>query len=203
MKYSLIYLQLLIIGCSIPNKAITQKYEIEYKKEAIQLYYQFVHKAELALIDNEFQIALDNYLLAEQKRTLFIRDALNALTTSIEIKKYDVAIKFAKQLILKGLPYTYFEKKVFFQDFIETQDWASLKNARIESKINLQLRKKIDSLCKRDQEFRSDYEFYIDTIIAIDTLIKSEVLNIFATHGYPSSELTGIIAVYPKIRTTS
>lgn len=186
MKYLFIYLQLLIlVSCNTTQNIITQK-------DKIGLYYQSVHKAELALIKNNFEVALNHYLSADQNRTLFAKDAINALTSSIEIKKYNIALKFTRQLIEKGIPYSYFEKKIFFKSFIQTKEWRSLKNAAVKSKVNLQLSAKVDSLLKRDQEFRSDYNLHRDTIIAIDTLIKNEILAIFTTHGYPNTALIGI-----------
>lgn len=186
-----IFTALIILSCSSFKPSISQKTEQQLTKEKTAQYYALIHKAELALIQNKFGVAVDFYLQAETKLSLFTRDALNALSSSIEVRNHKAAAKFAKKLLHQGIPFAYF-KQFFFKEFIESNEWASLEKEGIKAKINLDLRQRIDSLFERDQEFRDDYDFYIDTIIGIDTLIKKEILNIFTTHGYPNENVIGI-----------
>lgn len=155
-------------------------------------YYSLIDKAEMSIVEGEFQFAIDFYLSANQKLNLFTTDAIRAIRCAVEVHDFHATNIFAMNLLLKGVPHSYFENNYFLKSYCNSREWDELKSETLESNIIPGLRIRIDSLLSRDQEFRFDYDNQIDTIRLIDSLIHQDVLEIFDTYGYPNDDVMGV-----------
>lgn len=184
----IVYTLLLLHSCTTTKSISTNK---TITRENVRAYYKCIDQAELAITSNQYAQAVEFYLSARQQKPLFYHDIRNLLTCSVEAQNHVVAAEAAQKLLEKGVPYSYFEKKFFFRNFIKSKAWKNLKKANIQPDINLVLKAQLDSLEERDQEFRYDYDYYLDTIIAIDTMNREALLAIFDTYGYPGVNVVG------------
>jgi len=119
------YLKLLLL-LLMPIPGISQAdYRISY--------HPYINDAELAIIDSNFRLALENYKRAfSLVKTGFGRDYHNAaLCAIIELEAFDAAINYLNKLVSKGIEKNYFEqhKNVYtklygngFEEFLDGYD---------------------------------------------------------------------------------
>ena len=190
--YILLSISIFVFSCKNTQSSVQTTTELPSKNIGnIALYYELVHEAELALIQNKYTEAVDYYLAANEEGDLFVKDAENALLVAVTAKNNRAALVFAEKLLEKGVPKTYFEKRTGFNVFRASEEWKGLISAKKEYKKNSLLKKRIAELIAMDQQYRYD-DYYRDTMLFVDSIIKNEILAIFDQYGYPNANVIGV-----------
>lgn len=191
MKKLLFYLLVAwcLTNCNTTKSSSEQNVIIPEKD--MSSYYEWTHKAELALVNQQFEKAAEYYAAAQKEQNLFTRDAINGLFAAVDIRNYKLAAQFGKSLLEKGVPHSYFEKKKDLKGFVRSEEWASL--LEVKPNIDKNLKARIDSLALVGAEFRKDYDFFEDTLKVINAKVKVDLLAILNEYGYPNDGLVGVV----------
>ncbi len=188
----IILLSSLILSCKpTKNNLQTSKESVSKTAANTALYYELIHEAELALIRDKYTTAVDFYLAAKEENNFFIKDAENALLVAVEAENYTAAAIFARNLLQKDVPKSYFEKRKAFQAFIETEEWKVLSVEKKTAKKDIILKERLAELLALDQKYRYD-AFYSDSLVLLDAIIKRELLEVFKEKGYPNASVMGV-----------
>ena len=163
-------------------------------------YHPYINKAELAIIDQNYRLAFENYERAFLSGQIgFGKDYQNATMCAIEVKEYDRAIEFLEKLVSKGIEKYFFEhnRNLYkelqthgFEEFLARFD--ELKQRSFDLTANFEVMGELGERENRDQEFRHDYKTFIDTIQKIDAENISSFLNIVDQYNFPSEEMLGL-----------
>ena len=180
---------LCFVHCNTTKSSSEEKVVLPQKD--MSSYYEWTHKAELAVVNQQFEQAAAYYALAQKEQNLFTRDAINGLFAAVEVRDYKLAAQFGQNLLEKGVPHSYFEKKEGFKGFVGSEEWTDL--ADVKPGINKHLKAKVDSLALVGAEFRKDYDFFEDTLKIINSKVKIELLDIWKKYGYPNDGLLGVV----------
>jgi hypothetical protein len=174
---------------------LTQSVEAQIRRSRIETYYRLVNNAELAITEQKFADALQQYRAAAKHRTPFAYDAHNAVLCAAETGDYDVATDFAEVLLNKGVPAVFFDQAKFGK-LAASKTWRQYLQRRTRRgrapKLDTALRTRLDSLLALDQKFRSNNLLYADSIARVDSIINLELRSIFSRFGYPSEERVGV-----------
>jgi len=167
-------------------------------------YYPYINDAELAIIDSNFRLALENYKRAFNLVEIgFGRDYHNAALCAIELEEFDIALKYLNKLASKGIEKEYFEKnkntysKLYGKGFEEFLDgFEELQKSTFQQTVNYDLIGKLGEMENKDQEFRYDYKLFQDTIQKIDAENISKLVDLVDRYGFPSEEMLGLQSPY-------
>jgi hypothetical protein len=118
---------------------------IAQKSDSIKLYYEYRYKAEINIIDSNFESAVSNYEESTKYLSPFGSDSYNACLCAIECNKLDKAIFFASKLIEKGIPIDFFDKSDLFKKLINHESWRKYLKSSPSSTYNKTIHKKLDS----------------------------------------------------------
>ncbi|MBT29769.1 MAG: hypothetical protein CMO01_08930 [Thalassobius sp.] len=189
-----IYFTFLLILCF----NLIQAQQIDYRKS----YYPAVNKAELAISDNKYNIALNFYLEAFQNvPNPFSKDLFNAAVCAALEQNVMMTISFCEKLLLSGTEITFIQSQKVFRRIEEDERWkhfiANYANYRRRYllNVNMPLRKELELLTAYDQHFRiqpNGYVIYKDTINAIDISNIDRVKFIIEKYGFPGEDLIGV-----------
>ncbi len=195
LKYVMNFITKLIFLTSILFSCKTNG-QLDYRIS----YHPYINSAELAVIDQNYRLAFENYERAFSSEKIgFGRDYQNAALCAIEIKEYSRAIEFLEKLVSKGIEKSYFEnnKKLYgelngygFEEFLDRFD--EIRRRTFEQTVNYEVMGELGRLENRDQEFRYDYKIFIDTIRKIDAENISSFLDIVSQHNFPPEEMLGL-----------
>jgi hypothetical protein len=191
MKYaaSVFFLLLNFIG--------VVKAQHDYTKK----YYPFINQAELQIIDDKYDDALELYCKAfKSVSRCFSKDYYNATVCAVKAMKYDTAFQFLDSLVVKGTEKSFFNNCSAFQPLKKERKWQIFlahfdKNHQIAlNRQNSTFEKLLKGLDFSDQEFRAKNrgsELYRDTINKIDKH-NVKILNmLIEKYGFPSEHLIG------------
>jgi len=166
-------------------------------------YYPFINRAELSIIDGNYQKALLSYDTAFVNVSKpFARDYVNALVCAIKTGDKKKGFRFCDSLIAKGVSEKFFLEYGSLRPLWESPEWENfIKEYQSKSKkfsINKDtvLKNIILKLNERDQEFRSkpgSYRAYRDTINKIDSENVAIIRNIIRLKGFPNENMVGIV----------
>ncbi len=169
--------------------------------DSLLSYYHQINKAELAIIDSNYTLAIEFYqgafLFNPQP---FKKDIYNKAVCAALIKDYNKAYSDFKHLADYSYEINLLTKRKELGDFFDSKYGKKLlkynkKNIQL---YNHKLRETYDSLYRMDQFFRKkegSYDVYGDTIEKIDNSNADVVNQLISKYGFPSQELIG---VYPN-----
>lgn len=163
-------------------------------------YHPYINKAELAIVDSNFKLALENYHRAFKMVEIgFGRDYHNAALCAIELGKFDDALQHLSKLAFKGVEKSYFvnNKDDYielhnngFEEFLDEYD--ELRKNSFDITVNYHLIGALGEMENRDQEFRYDTKLNRDTIQIIDAENISKFIQLVNEYGFPSEEMLGL-----------
>jgi hypothetical protein len=158
----------------------------EHKQQIdVQKYQVLVDAAELAICDEDYRTALDNYGLAfRQIERPFGKDIYNAALAAHAADYRAERDEYLQQLI-NGSDDLGYIKATFLANFMSVQEWDILESKR-ERKYNADLRAEMNEIRDRDQLFRPDYDNYDDTINTLRIINLNRILEITEAQRFPS-----------------
>lgn len=142
-------------------------------------YYQSLFAAEDYILISKYDSAVSYYEKAfSMYPDNFIPDLNNALICAIESDKYELTGKYITELLKRGVPGSYFEKKYYFKQFVGTQLFAALDEPFV-SHIDSNKIKLIDSLLVLDQEPRinNTYELMWGVDSVNEKILERDIFN--------------------------
>ncbi len=164
------------------------------------VYYPNINDAELAIIQQDFPLALGYYKKAfESVKAGFARDYRNAVLCAIQTKDDAFAFEYLKKVISKGMEKEFFADSAF-APLVEKKAWKELMGSyevlhtKANETINGQLLQELVAMSERDQFFRAkegSYTLYGDTIAKIDVENVVRFQQLVSLYGFPSEELIG------------
>lgn len=167
-----------------------QSQEMILKNEKLQNYYHNINLAEKHIVLNKLDSALINYKKAfkiyQQPNA---KDVYNSMQVAINLNKK----KFANQQFeqLRCLQYQ------FPDGFLEkNKNFIDPKNKKCNQKINVKLKKSLDSLVVIDQKYRKlsggDYKKYQKEITNGDSIASTKLLKLIKEYGFPNEYDIGL-----------
>jgi len=169
-------------------------------------YYNHINKAELAIVDSNYSLALKNYQDAfRYSKVPFKKDVYNETICSALLNNYSKSYNNFKELLNYGYHIDSLINKVELNGFFVSKYGKKLKKyAKKDIKLyNTELREKYDSLFIADQFFRlkkGSYAVYGDTIEKIDNSNVHIIKGLISQYGFPSQKLVGL---YPDFNYNS
>lgn len=110
-----------------------------------------VNKAENLILDNKCNEALENYnKLKNEFNYIYAKDIYNAMICANRQKNWEQTFVWAKLFLSKASVKEFFNQKKF-EEFRKTKYWKKILKLDIKDKVNITLKKKIDSLVNIDQ----------------------------------------------------
>lgn len=163
----------------------------EYERQNnLTNYHQLIDKAELAICQEDFPAALENYGLAfRQIKRPFGKDLYNAALSAQASGNLGEREAYLQQLI-DGSNEIGFIKKNFLSHGMPIQEWETLENRR-KQEYSAELRSEMEAIRDRDQLFRPDYENYDDTINSLRIINLNRILEITEAQGFPAQKEIG------------
>lgn len=170
----------------------------------LRAYFEWVDKAELAIIDSQFEAASEYYQTAFDLGYYFPIDLNNALGVSYFNNDIELGRRYAHQLSALGVRKTrmyrlifskdYESNNVFFETITESSD--SIYNVSDNSEMHA-LASRMLKFFEKDQECRKrdleGYELYI-----CDSLLWIDIMSFIDSFGFPSFKKTGLFETYSK-----
>lgn len=156
-------------------------------------YYATIELAEQAIIERSYEVAIDYYITANEIHPLFLEDAHSGMKCATILKDSDAGIFFALVLEKGGVPKSFFTQNYKFNFLTNNLLWNEFYYSDYRQ-IDKQLVKILDSLLRRDQQFRSNVEplHAEDSIMKVDMEIKIALLDIIAKKGFPTPSMFGV-----------
>ncbi len=163
----------------------------------VKKYHLLVNDAELSISSHNLPKALKKYEKAfKYHNSHFVFDLHNAFLTACNLNKIDLSKKYGSQLILKGVPKSYFNQKCFqclnnnskWDEFFSS-NYDSLHNEYLK-KINENLRKSIENLNNFDQKYRGPQKN--NNLENVDQTVNDSLIFLLQKYGYPTEDKVGI-----------
>ena len=164
------------------------------------VYYPNINKAELAIIQQDYRLALTHYKSAfESVKSGFARDYRNAILCAIQTKDNAFAFAYLEKVIMKRMDRSFFADTAF-APLMEKKAWRELMNsydalyAKSAEGISSKLLQELIHMEERDQFFRvqeGSYEVFGDTIAKIDVENVTRFQQLVNIYGFPSEDLIG------------
>lgn len=155
-------------------------------------YYELTNDAELAIIREDYAIALNKYrkafLISTEHKTI---DIVNAIKCSCLLKKYDLS-SLLQKLFQKGLTIENLRKDKLLKSQLKK---IENKKQNRKTKIDSTYRKQIIALDINDQKLRKKSNCYVrfrDKIDSIDKENIENLLTLIETKGFPSEDISGV-----------
>lgn len=134
--------------------------------EKLDIYYNNLYKAEDHIVGKQYDSASIYYERAfAMYPENFIPDLNNALICAIESDRYELVGRYIRELLLQGVSRSYFEKKYYFKQFIDSWLFSALYEP-LYPKIDSFKVRLIDSLLVEDQYPRKNN--LEDSILIVD-----------------------------------
>jgi hypothetical protein len=159
--------------------------------DSVKKYYNFRNQAELFIVNKKYNLAEKSYLQAfKYIKNPFLRDKYNLALCCAYQKKKKKCYNYLQELIEYGFPIDSLQKiKVFGK--VNFMKLSEIKNF----KFNTEYRRKLDSLYKREQQYRGDQKENKDSIIKIDASNVRYLNQLIEKFGFPSEKNVG---TYPN-----
>ncbi|MGB6035430.1 MAG: hypothetical protein WBG42_04120, partial [Cryomorphaceae bacterium] len=158
----------------------------EHKRQIdIQKYQMLVDVAELAICEEDYRTALDNYGLAfRQIERPFGKDVYNAALAAHAADFRAERDQYLQQLV-NGSDDLGYIKSTFLANFMSVQEWDIIESNRVRE-YDADFRAEMNEIRDRDQLFRPDYENYDDTINALRIINLNRILEITEAQRFPA-----------------
>jgi hypothetical protein len=165
----------------------------------VKVYYPFINKAELMVVDAKYKDALENY----QKAFLavprgFMKDYFNAAVCATYLGDATNTYKYLLEVAGKGISLDFIKDETAFVGIQQDPNWRNFekeylsKKREFDLKINKILKDKLAKVVERDQWFRvRGAEAFADTIVKVDRQNASELDYIFDRYGFPGEDQIG------------
>lgn len=162
-------------------------------------YYTFTEAAEDFILKRQFVKAKEQYnLLNKNYNTVFARDIHNAIRCAIFSRDYENTYFWAEKLAKKGVPFKYFNSKIFnllkkhkeWNNFSKKYD--SIYN-EFQSKKDIKFKKEIEKLVEEDQ---ADYGLANrkepKVLFETSERVTNKLVDLLNNKGYPTEEKIGV-----------
>jgi len=154
----------------------------EYNSEK---YFEHINNAELAICDENFGKAIEEYEVAfEVIEKPFGKDVFNSALSSQLTNNFEKRDIYLQQIINNSNELD-FVKSVFVSNYMTEQEWNKLVSKR-EIKYDQTLRTEFNEIHDRDQLFRPMYETHDDTINSNRKINLKRILELTDSDGFPS-----------------
>ena len=165
----------------------------------VKVYHPFINKAELLLVDANYNDALGNY----QKAFLavpcgFMKDYFNAAVCATYLGDATDTYKYLLEVAGKGISLDFIKDETAFKGIQQDPNWRNFekeylaKKREFDLKINKGLKDKLAKVVERDQWFRVQVaEAFADSIIKVDRRNATELDYIFDRYGFPGEDQIG------------
>jgi len=167
--------------------------------EKLKMHYSLINKAEMAIIDSNYQLAINLYDSAfTYKDSPFATDIYNAAICATLTLQYDKTLLYLQRVLDKGYKIQKLFEKPLFDEFFKSDFGIELiqYSHNIVYKHNIILNNQLDSLFDIDQKFRkmvnNPYEVYKDTISKIDDSNAIFIIDFINKYGFPNEDLIGL-----------
>ena len=167
-----------------------------YPNDKVEVYFESINNAELAIVNQEFSNAHAQYKKAFGSHTPFSYDIHNAILVAQELNDFKTAIIYSKILFQRDITSNFFNQSKFSK-LIQSHLWKKMmlsdfdsNNEYIKTTFNKKLRKKIEILIEMDQKFRINSNR--DSLIIYDSLIRQETNLLLDKYGFLSEAKTGV-----------
>lgn len=165
----------------------------------IKIYHPFINKAELLVVDNNYNEALETYqkAFAAVPRG-FMKDYFNAAVCATYLSDATNTYKYLLEVAGKGISLDFIKDETAFMGIQRDSNWRNFEKEYLAKKrgfdlnINKGLQGKLEKVVERDQWFRMrGAEAFADTIVKIDRQNASELDSIFDKYGFPGEDQIG------------
>lgn len=165
-------------------------------QQNLQKYYQYVYDAEENILQDSFDLALNNYEQAFLFHPRpFYKDIYNASVCCMKIGNFEKGKKYMLAQVQFGLELNYFYYQKAYYDFFESDYWDEfLEEYRKErqkylEQIDPDLLADADYLLAKDQRLRTidpNYTTLYDSIYKSDEENTKLILDIIDKKGFPN-----------------
>jgi len=176
------------------------------------LYYKITETAEDYLVKRQYGKANFEYKkLLKNNHYTFARDIHNAVRTAVISRDYETTISWCEKLILKGIPLSYFNTKLF-DKLRKTAYWSEfllklplLKEQHIKG-LNQTLITGLEELVAMDQKDYARHakgEFERSKLYDTTERVNDELIKLLLQEGFPTEEKIGVKMLNDSIPRTS
>jgi hypothetical protein len=158
----------------------------EHKRQIdVQKYQELVDVAELAICEEDYRTALDNYGIAfRQIERPFGKDVYNAALAAHAAEFRAERDQYLQQLV-NGSDDLGYIKSTFLANFMSVQEWDIIESNR-EREYDADFRAEMNEIKARDQLFRPDYQNYDDKINASRMINLNRIIEITEAQRFPA-----------------
>lgn len=163
-----------------------------------------INRAEMYIVGQKLDSALQFYQIAFQKQRPFAIDLYNALVCAIETKQFKLALDLSNELAKKGVGRFFFEQKTVFKPLIKTTEWQLiLKRAGYVkdslSTANAKLLKSLEQLTEADYNWGqirhmwSTEEYLINHSVSkqFNDSTSKVMLSLMEQYGFLGEDILG------------
>lgn len=169
--------------------------EVNYLKA----YHPAINKAEMAIIDEKYKDALENYQQAFGSTSKgFMKDYFNAAVCATYLGDATNTYKYLLEVATKGISLDFIKDEPAFIGIQRDPDWRNFekqylaKKREFDANINKSLLDKLNKIYERDQWFRvRNPEAFADTIAKMDKQNALELDYLIAKYGFPGEDQIG------------
>lgn len=177
---------IILLTFIITFQSISQNY--------LQEYYPTINKAELSIIDKQYEIALKYYQESfNNVRGGFLNDFKNAIICASFLNEEKIILQYFDSLLVRGESPSYLETNVFSK-YNKKRKWRKILEAKTKNidkyhkAINKEYRIELEKMLETDQESRKTGEKVYETDIENAQKLK----KLIDMYGFPSEKIVGI-----------
>lgn len=155
-------------------------------------YYEIINQAELAILKDDFDSAIQYYLLSAEKVKLPLSvDCLNAAKIASILNKDSIMYLFLSKAILTGAKLNSLEKMKYFKKKRLTEQWNNFRKKvdylekEKNSFVDWKLASQIDSLHRLDQQARKSKYQKVEKMNYIDSCAYRFIAQLLENNTFP------------------
>lgn len=165
--------------------------DFQLKDRHLLTYYELISQAENKIIVNDFTDAGNLYKQAfKEFKYPHAKDLQNSMKVALKVNDFKTAYGDYQSLKCLGKE---FSKEYIAENFKNPEKY---KVKLCKNKINLQLKKKLDSLFEIDQYYRKlsggNYQAYKNELTKSDSVASTHLLKLIQTEGFPNEYNIGL-----------
>jgi|GEM_PF-3513106 len=187
------YLLVALLMCSFATSA---------KQDYVKNYHPYINKAEIAIVEGHYEMALEIYKSAFKKVSYCMaKDVFNAAVCAIKTGDNRQAFIYCDSLIAKGVTKSFFETDKGLAPLRSSKQWSGFirsygqkRKATFVNAKHKDILARLIRLEEADKLFRrkeGSYQKYGDTITAIDYHNEDTLMMIWDIYGFPGEWLVG------------
>lgn len=195
---------IVLLGLSFTIRGSAQlikHYDEPYSRKAVKQYYEYINKAEMAIVYNRLDSANIYYNKAFDFKYPNGKDLYNAFLAAFYIADYRIARKYANELAYKGMAKSYIKDSLLNPELYHyvLSQYDSFQNIGRHSKM-YDLAQKLRTIFNEDQAARKDIDESKKAEVqreVFQQVAKADSINIerlkryIDTFGFPSFEQKG------------